>query len=310
MNTPAWRGIFPSLCTPFDADGAIDLSAMRAVVRFAIESGANGLVCLGLAGEVGLLTPEERMRLVDAIVAESNGGCPILVGATADTLANSLVLARHAESVGASGVVLAPPTTDGFSGEDLVSSFVKIAGVVSLPIVVQDAPDYLGVEVDPRAVVQAAEQAPNIIGVKLETGPEGIDRWRTVLGSGFLIFGGNGGLYLVDCLRAGADGLMPGVDTVDVLVGAYRAEAAGDGEEAERLFWRLLPMLVFEMQSIHHFNACAKHVLARRGLAVQTILRPPGVSLGRRSSERLDRYMEAVGIGRRLSSETGASREG
>ena len=74
-------------------------------------------------------------------------------------------------------------------------------------------------------------------------------------------------MYLLDCLRVGAAGIIPGVDLVDLLVEVYEAEAAGKPALADELFRRILPMIVFEIQhSIDHFNACAKHVLVRRGV--------------------------------------------
>ena len=74
-------------------------------------------------------------------------------------------------------------------------------------------------------------------------------------------------MYLLDCVRSGAAGIIPGVDLVDLLVRVYDAEARGDSALADELLREILPMLVFEMQhSIDHYNACAKRVLVRRGV--------------------------------------------
>ena len=81
MNTPAWSGIYPSLATPFLPDGDLDLEGQRALVRFALDSGAHGLICFGLAGEVFRLTPSERIELLRVIVDECGGQVPVLAGA-------------------------------------------------------------------------------------------------------------------------------------------------------------------------------------------------------------------------------------
>ncbi len=292
---PDWHGIFPSLCTPFRPDGALDEEGVRAAARFALEAGAHGLVCLGLAGEVDSLTAAERMRVVEAIAGEA-GDVPLLAGATGGSIEESLELARHAEASGAAGIVLPPPLWPGIDTDGIVAFFVAVAGAVSAPVVLQDAPEYLGVEVGPAAVAEAIERAPGIRGVKLETGPEGIEAWRAELGDDVLLFGGNGGMYLLDCIRAGAAGVMPGGDTVDVLVAAYEAERAGRPEEAEGLLFSLLPLLVYELQTIHHYNACAKHVLGRRGVTVGGRVRPPARELGTSSLVRLDGYLDRLGL--------------
>lgn len=292
---PAWHGIFPSLCTPFRSDGELDEEGVRAAALFALEAGAHGLVCLGLAGEVDSLAAGERMRVVEAVVGAA-GDVPVLAGATGASSGESLELARHAEAAGAAGIVLPPPLWPGIDTDGIVTFFAEVAGSVSVPVLLQDAPEYLGVEVGPAAVAEAIRRAPSICGVKLETGPEGIEAWRTELGNDVLLFGGNGGMYLLDCVRAGADGVMPGGDTVDLLVAAYEAEWAGRPEEAEEALFSLLPLLVYELQTIHHYNACAKHVLGRRGVAVGGAVRPPARALDARSLARLDRYLDRLGL--------------
>jgi 4-hydroxy-tetrahydrodipicolinate synthase len=57
----SWGGIFPAICTPFTADGAVDVAGARAVARFAVDHGAHGLVCFGLAGEVPKLLRGEAL---------------------------------------------------------------------------------------------------------------------------------------------------------------------------------------------------------------------------------------------------------
>ena len=184
------------------------------------------------------------------------------------------------------GIVSAPPIASGLGHDELVEFIVAVANATNVPLIVQDAPEYLPVSVTPEIVREAALSAPTLTGVKLETGPEGIDRWRSALGDDLHVFAGNGGMYMLDCLRAGAVGIMPGVDTVDAQVKIYEAEAGGDHEDADRLFAQLLPMLVFEMQSIDHYNACAKHVLRRRGVEIESTLRMPAPTSTPKSGRR------------------------
>ena len=145
-----------------------------------------------------------------------------------------------------------------------------------------------------RRIGAAAE---NVRLVKLEAGPVEMNEWIERLGPEFSIWGGDGGLYLLDCLRAGAAGLVPGVDLVDLLVRVYEAEAGGDSVLAERLFREVLPMLVFEMQhSIDHYNACAKHVLVERGVLGSAGLRSPAAGLGDVSRLLLERHLAHLAI--------------
>jgi 2-keto-3-deoxy-L-arabinonate dehydratase len=298
-RTPdSWRGIYPAICTPFAAaDDTVDLDAQRRVVRFALDSGAHGIVAFGLAGEVLKLGADERRALTDVIVDEVAGAVPVLVGAGAPSLRASVELARHVEQAGADGVVLPAPMSGAVGEAALVDYFVRVASSVTLPVMIQDAPAYVGIRLGPELVQRIGAAAENVRLVKLEAGPVEMGEWIERLGSDFSIWGGDGGLYLLDCLRAGAAGIVPGVDLVDLLVRVCEAEVGGDGALAEQFFRDVLPMLVFEMQhSIDHYNACAKHVLVRRGVLDSAGLRAPAARFGEVSRQLLERHLAGLAI--------------
>ena len=289
-----WAGVFPVLCTPFTESGAVDLEAQRAVVRFALSCGVHGLVCFGLAAEVNKLTPDERCRLTDVILAEVGHRVPVLVGAGAEALHTAVGLARHAERSGADAIVVPPPVTARVTGEDLESYFAAIAHAVDLPVVIQDAPEYLGVALSPALVRRVAERVPNIRYVKLEAGPEETARWARSLGPDIQVFTGDAGIHLLTTLRAGAIGNIPAVDVADLLVAAYEAEVEGDPETAHARHGRLLPYLVFALQGIDHCNACTKEMLVRRGVLTRGHLRPPAPTPGPLFSELVSAHASAL----------------
>ena len=95
-------------------------------------------------------------------------------------------------------------------------------------------------------------------------------------------------MYLLDCIRSGAAGIIPGVDLVDLLVARLRGRGARRrAPSPTSCFREILPMLVFEMQhSIDHYNACAKHVLVQRGVLEHDGLRAPAGALSATSRGR------------------------
>jgi len=300
-----WRGVYPAICTPFTVEGEVDADAQRRVVRFALDCGSHGIVAFGLAGEVLKLSADERRQLTDVIVEEVSGAVPVFVGVGAPSTRVSIELARHAEAAGAACVVVPAPMSGALDAAALVDYFVRIAGVVSVPVMVQDAPAYLGVQLGAGVVQQIAAAAENVRLVKLEAGPAELSEWIERLGDGYSVWGGDGGMYLLDCVRSGAAGIIPGVDLVDLLVRVYEAEGRGEQELADERLREILPMLVFEMQhSIDHYNACAKEILVRRGVLEHAALRPPAGSLGERSRTLLERHLaglrltkDRVGVG-------------
>jgi 4-hydroxy-tetrahydrodipicolinate synthase len=261
-------------------------------VQFALDCGAHGLVAFGLAGEVLKLSVDERRELTSVILDEAGGQVPVFVGAGAPSVRLSIELARYAETAGASCIVLPAPLSGASADAMLVDYFVRVASAVSVPVMIQDAPEYLGVGLGPEVVSRIGEAAENVRLVKLEAGPVEMGRWLDRLSGEFSIWGGDGGMYMLDCVRIGAAGVIPGLDLVDLLVRIYEAESAGDGPGAQESFRELLPLLLFEMQgSIDHYNACAKRVLLHRGIIDNAALRAPAVPFGDWSSTLLDRHL-------------------
>jgi len=287
--------VYPAICTPFNADDTVDLEAQRRVVRFARDCGSHGIVAFGLAGEVLKLTADERKTLTDLIIDEAGAVVPVFVGVGAPSVSASIELARYAEAAGASCVVVPAPMIGALGDRALVDYFVRIAGAVSLPLMIQDAPSHLGVGLGAEVVQRIAQRAENVRLVKLEAGPAQLSRWLERLGPEFSIWGGDGGMYLLDCVRSGAAGIIPGVDLVDLLVQVYEAEARGESALADERLREVLPVLVFAMQdSIDHYNACAKHILVQRGVLERDGLRAPADALDDASGALLERHLAGL----------------
>jgi 4-hydroxy-tetrahydrodipicolinate synthase len=293
-----WAGIFPSIPTAFSDDGALDLASQAAVARFSVECGAQGLLCFGLAGEVFRLTPGERREALEAIVEAVAGRVPVLAGVGAEALHSSLALARDARAAGADGVVIPPPVTTRPSRRELMRYFAEIAAAAELPAMVQDAPEFLGVELGPDLVVELARSSAEIGCVKLEAGAERIAEWVAAAAGELSVFGGNAGLFLLDSLDQGAVGIAPGAEVTDELTASYALWRSGDAEGARRRFAPVLPLLVFESQGIEHFNACAKHLLVRRGVLASSHMRAPTTGLSAIGRALAERYFDEIAAAR------------
>ena len=74
-------GCIPILCTPFAADGALDLPSLEREVDWVIAEGARGVACLAIASEGYKLTEGERDEVVRVVVATVSGRAPVVVSA-------------------------------------------------------------------------------------------------------------------------------------------------------------------------------------------------------------------------------------
>ena len=104
------RGIFPIALTPFTAGDKLDLDTLVEEVKFIDRGGVHGFVWPQMVSEWTSLTTQERMLGMEAIGSAGRKLKPAIVfGVQSADLATSLQLARHAEKVGADGIISLPP---------------------------------------------------------------------------------------------------------------------------------------------------------------------------------------------------------
>jgi dihydrodipicolinate synthase/N-acetylneuraminate lyase len=156
---------------------------------------------------------------------------------------------------------------------------------------VQDAPGFIGVGLGVDFVLALAREVANVRAYKVEALPfwEHARRARLAAGDALSIFGGHGGLYLLDVLEVGADGVIPGSEATAALVRAWRAYAHSDRTDALREYARVLPFLVHAAQSLGLLIGGAKLLLHASGMIATTQARHPEAHL---SDTERDRFLD------------------
>ena len=69
MSTPAFRGILVPALTPFKADLSPDADAFVSHCKWLLDQGADGLAVFGTTSEANSIGLEERMNLLDHLIA-------------------------------------------------------------------------------------------------------------------------------------------------------------------------------------------------------------------------------------------------
>lgn len=264
MARVPWQGIWPILYAFFGPDGRLDRSAMRAQVEACVRGGAHGLAALGLATEVSKLTPAERYRVMAWLAEDAAGRLPFAITVFGETPAIQIAFVREAAALGASWVILQPPPQRPLGQDELLRFFGAVADASPLPVAIQNAPQYLGVGLDSAGLRTLRRNHQSFVLLKGEASAVEIARQIEALHGEVAVFNGRGGLELPDILRAGCAGMIPAPECFDALLRIYEALARGDGDEADRLYAEVLPLIVFLMQSVDQFLCYGKRLTARR----------------------------------------------
>ncbi len=166
------NGSLVPLVTPFNAEGEVDFEALRSLVDFVLNEGADGLVLTALTGEGPMLSSEETGTVWKAVFRQCGDTLPIVPCVISTTTRHAIALVREAEQRGASAVMVAPILPDLYSGrswDDVVCFFQEVTASTTLPLVLFNYPSLTGVDLKP-ALVAHLSQISTIAYIKESTG--------------------------------------------------------------------------------------------------------------------------------------------
>jgi 4-hydroxy-tetrahydrodipicolinate synthase len=293
----AFGGVFSVLPTPFDASGDFDRDSLGRVIDLFLTDGVNGFTALGVTSEVARLTDGERDTVLDAVLSHVAGRVPVVAGTTAEGLRTCVEYSRRAKKAGAAAVMISPPRMLKINSDAVARHYSEVASAVDLPIIVQDYPPISGYAMEPALLARIAREVPAARTIKLEDPPTPFKTSRILeqaKGLDVAIFGGLGGVFLLEELLAGAAGAMTGFAFPKILVSIVTLFRAGQVDAAADQFYRAVPLMRFEFQEGIGM-AIRKEVLKRRGAIAHAGIRPPGGALDQTTRDALDRVMKWAG---------------
>jgi len=292
----AFEGVYSIIPTAFTDTGDLDLSSQRRVVDLFIEKGANGLTALGVTGEVARLEEHERGTILETVVKQAAGRVPIIAGTSAEGTRTCIAYTKQAKELGAAAVMVSPPRMPKLNSAAVVNHYKALADAVDLPLIVQDYPPITGFAMEPALLARIAKEIPAARTIKLEDPPTPFKTARILEASGdtkVQIFGGLGGVFLLEELISGATGAMTGFAFPEILARIMKHWNAGERDAAADVFYRAVPLMRFEFQEGIGM-AIRKEVLRRRGALASAATRAPAGALDKPTLASLDRVLSWV----------------
>jgi len=280
------KGAFAASVTPLRSNGgALDADAFGPLVDFFVESGLDGVLALGTAGEGILLRLDERRSVANLFLQAAENRLKVAVHCGAQTTADTVELAAHAAEVGADAVVVIGPPYFKLDEKAQHSHFLAAAAACApLPFYVYEFASTTGYAVSPAVLERLRQDAPNLAGLKVSDTPW--ERFSEYLLPGFDIFVGPEALI--------ANGMAHGaLGAVSALASAFPSEVAAvvrdpTPEGAARLGELRAFVERFPRQ------AALKRILALRGVPIGEDVRAPLRSLTSEEREELDAWAATV----------------
>jgi 4-hydroxy-tetrahydrodipicolinate synthase len=290
-----FSGVYPMVFALFDSSGNLAREAMRRQIKALLASKVHGIAILGMATEVNKLSTIERRTLMEWAAEDIDGAVPLAVTVAESSIQGQIDFAKGAAAVGAKWAILQPPPVKGIPESELIRFFGAVADASPIPIGIQNAPEYLGIGLSHSGISKLHKAHPNVKIVKLEAPALAISRLMEQVEGTLDVFNGRDGIEMIDSMRAGAVGIIPGAEVADLLARIFDLMAAGSVEEAERRYREILPLLIVLMETMDTFLVYGKHVIGHRLGIKETDTRVPFTPPTAFGLEMMKRYAAAAG---------------
>ena len=277
-----FRGVFPAVPTTFSQNGNLDLDDMGRLVRFLVDEEADGIFCLVMGGEFYKMSERERRRVAETTLKCSQGDVPVFIGVTHSGLTPSLSLAKHAESIGADGIVVSYPYFAPFIAEAEYSLFRCVSALcesVEIPVILQDYSSHGSISLSSEQLSSITQQHENVSAIKVEgTGHlEKIKEYLSSSGRKAPILGGMLGKNFLEELKIGTSGTIPGSAIPEIYRAIYQSFTGNNREEAKKHQLKSMAYIDFLTERFLSFVSIEKHVLKLRGVIGSHSVREPSI---------------------------------
>jgi len=286
----ALSGVHVIMPTPFDGQGKLDLDSLANLTHFLIQLEVDGLVVLGVMGEAPKLGEQEQEQVIKGVVEAAQGRVPVFVGSGAGGTDLAIQKSARAVELGAAGLLVAPPPVQNDSV--IFDYYKRINDALNAPIILHDYPVSTGILLSVLLVTRLHGELEQMGVIKLEDTPSGpktsaIRKQNPNLS----ILGGLGGLYILEELQRGANGIMTGFSYPDILLAIYRTYSAGNHALARKIFFGACALMRYEFQPGIGI-ALRKEMYRRRGAIANPYVRHPGAQIDAALRQELDQILE------------------
>ena len=269
-------GVFNVLQTPLTETDEIDEAIFAREIEWLLECGIDGAV-LAMVSEVLRFSAEDRRKQWQLVLKLINGRIPVVASVGAESTYIATSLAKWAEIDGAAAVMATPPSAFATLSNEIKDYYVAIIESVKIPVIVQDASNYLGQPLDISLYVDLIDKyGAERVQFKPEAKPvkERLEMLRDASNGRALVFEGQGGVDLLDTYPIGIVGTMPGAEVPWALVALFKALNEDNWDRARSIHTPLAKLISYQT-TLDAYVAVEKYLLVKQGIFTSARQRGP-----------------------------------
>ena len=283
-------GVFNVLQTPLTETDEIDEAVFAREIEWLLEFGVDGAV-LAMVSEVLRFSAEDRRKQWQLVLRLIDGRIPVVASVGAESTYIATSLAKWAEIDGAAAVMATPPSAFATLSNEIKDYYVAIIESVKIPVIVQDASNYLGQPLDISLYVDLIDKyGAERVQFKPEAKPvkERLEMLRDASNGRALVFEGQGGVDLLDTYPIGIVGTMPGAEVPWALVALFKALNEDNWDRARSIHTPLAKLISYQT-TLDAYVAVEKYLLVKQGIFTSDRQRGPvGFILSKEAKIEID----------------------
>ena len=291
MARNTFKGLGIALVTPFSSDGSVDYVALKRLITYQIDNGADFYCILATTGETPTLTKDEKQKIKDLVVEMVGDKMPILMGCGGNNTAEVVHELQTGDFSGIDGVLSVCPYYNKPSQEGLYQHFTTISAATQLPVVLYNVPGRTGVNMKAETTLRLARDCKNIVGVKEASGNlEQVDEIIKNKPDTFDVISGDDALTfpMIACGAAGVISVI-GNALPKEFSRMIRLEMSGEIESARKIHHRFTDL--FNLLFVDGNPAGVKAMLHEMGM-IENVLRLPLVPTRLTTMQRISECLK------------------
>lgn len=266
-------GLGVALATPLNDDYSVDFSALEALVNHVIAGGVDYLVVLGTTGESPVFSWNEKLRILDFVLAKNSGRKPVVFGLGGNNTFDLIEKSRELEDYSLDAILSASPYYNKPSQQGIIRHYELLANASAHPVVLYNVPARTASNMEAETTLTLANHN-NIIAMKEASG--NMKQCKIIANNrpdDFTLLSGDDSQTL-DLIELGADGVISVVANLfPSQFGEMTSKALrGEFDEAKKLDGDLQPAYDLSMKEGN--PSSIKAGLEAKGIGTR-IVKPP-----------------------------------
>lgn len=211
-----YEGIIPAFYACYDDNGEVSPERVQQLTQYFIDKKVKGLYVNGSSGECIYQSVADRKLVLENVMEVAKGKLTIIAHVACNSTKDSIVLAKHAESLGVDAIAAIPPIyfrLPEYSIAEYWNSMSEAAP--NIDFIIYNIPQLAGVSLTPSLYTEMMKNE-NVIGVKNSSMPvQDIQIFCALGGENRIVFNGPDEQFLSGRLMGakagigGTYGVMP-----------------------------------------------------------------------------------------------------